>query len=1032
MVLFKRKPVKLEPAPKSLDDHTEIWVIEETGEVFTDYEGYLERYDFYQQKSFTCETTGHTGFTYFEAKESETEASKEINLIFPDGLRAPVLRYVQFQDHSRMDDLVNDVFDNFKEHFVIGDRVSIENDNSRRFGAIQDITDNSRTHNMFTGQAMEDPVRSYTYVIKMDDNGEVITKYRASELQRDRKIYSKLILKQFLRNTVTREPWIGAPWKVKETLAKRFDISTKVPDHKTREAVLAHKRALQNGQANGHSPPVQQPFHQQGPNGHGPQVNGHRHLPFPNHGRPGFVNFATSGPQQYAQNPGLPPPFAALNPPYIIAFPPHYHHNGGPPAPPYGGPPGVQLPPHLAHILQHPPQPIHMPFQTSFPHNQGPRPSLAPQPQQVPQLAKPFEPVKYPCEDLEIKLPRLVCERPALKFLSDDVPEDVEPPAVEKKTGILMKSVGSLLFAWETLNVHDVVYQLDSFTFDDFVDAMRFTHPEIQCELFVEIHCSVLKQIVNSAGTILPALPGLPETQDSEEEDSSRESTPTPEPEPLVRTTRSSLRKSEAQQLVIKARTPTPEPPKELHKAANFIVDFDWIEQCKTRNFLEGGWEAIVVALLYRLSFDPAQKETCDEILGQLVPTEEEEPTIETIAANYVDLDVNLRISALDIILRLTISTDAFREQLVSAAQEMTRLRKEKIEHQRRRKDLADELFKLDLERKIQLPENTPDSPADAKDVEDMDISMTSIPDDSKLDIEADEEEDKTVTKNNRTRPKNKRKAAAEEARKEKAKKVKAEAEKTKKQKAWERLLIDIRKKKDELRECEAMINELDDDLRETLVHRSKVLGKDRFLNKYYWFEHNGMPFGGLPTSSTAEYGYANGRIWVQGPDKYELQPCLEESAMAADMEKYGFTIPQRKQKEEGATHLSNSNEWAYYDTPEDIDQLLLWLDERGCREKVLRKELQTFRDRIVEYMVIMRKHLAESQDTKGEDEENTTRISTRNKTYIDRESVKDRCLLWTNSIMRDENGYSHSEEYEPPKKTKAKSSKATKAKGKR
>ena len=76
--------------------------------------------------------------------------------------------------------------------------------------------------------------------------------------------------------------------------------------------------------------------------------------------------------------------------------------------------------------------------------------------------------------------------------------------------------------------------------------------------------------------------------------------------------------------------------------------------------------------------------------------------------------------------------------------------------------------------------------------------------------------------------------------------KAKIEAEKNKKQKEWEKLLKAVDEKKEELKECEANINELDDDLRETLVHRSKVLGKDRFLNKYYWFEHNGMPFGGV------------------------------------------------------------------------------------------------------------------------------------------------------------------------------------------
>lgn len=332
------------------------------------------------------------------------------------------------------------------------------------------------------------------------------------------------------------------------------------------------------------------------------------------------------------------------------------------------------------------------------------------------------------------------------------------------------------------------------------------------------------------------------------------------------------------------------------------------------------------------------------------------------------------------------------------------------------------------MERKIHLPANTPASPSDAK-MEDVDISMISAASDVKEadEGEANDSEETPATKSRlRQSSKNKRKAATEEARKEKAKKAKQEAEKTKKQKEWEKLLDSIEKKKDELRECEANINELDDDLRETMVHRSKVLGKDRFLNKYYWFEHNGMPFGGVPNSSTAEYGYANGRIWVQGPDEYEFNANLEEPAISMDRQRFGFNIPQRKAKEEGDTHLTKSSEWAYYDDPEDIDKLLAWFDEKGLREKALRKELLAFRDRIAEYMGHMKAHLSEAEKEKeeDEDEENNTRVSTRNKTYVDKDTNKDPCLLWTNSIMRDEYGHNHAEEYEPPKKGKAKPAK--------
>ncbi|KAJ4338259.1 glycosyl transferase [Didymella glomerata] len=1057
MVLFKRKPVKFDLPPKNITDHDEVWVIEKTGEVYNDYEKYLRRLDFYDQKLFTCESTGHSGYTFFEAMESQvssepvwegikvtetqTEASREIDSIFSDVLRSRVLHFVQFRTTPRMDDLVNLVFDEFKEQYMVGDRVCIEVEGpiGRRYGVITDITDNSQLHqNVFT-RSPDDQYRAYTYIITMDDNNEPITKYKAADLQRDRKYYSKLILKQFLRSTVSRESWIGAPWMAKDHLAKRYKIPTKIPENKTREMVMAQRKLTNGSRQNGASP-VQQTHPHQLPNGHAPQANGHRAQQQPQHGQGphSFVNFANPPHGQHPphlmhpQLPGFPQHMQG-------GPPPQFAHQGPPQHLPHGVPlniPQNALPPNLAHILHHPALPVNLPFQHGFMQYQqfaprNPSQQQQQQHQQPAPLAKPFEPIKYPIEDLDISQPRLSTVRPTLKFFSDDVPDGVESPAEEDKTGILMKSLGPLLCAWETLNVHDTIYMLDSFTFDDFAEAMRFSSEERDCELFVEVHCSVLKQIINENGKLQAPLPNMAEVEDSDEDVSSEESTPTPEPEPPKRTTRSSLRKSEVQQIVEKPRTPTPEPPREIHKAADFIADFDWIEQLKIRNFQNGGWQAIMVALLYRLSFDPIQKEICDEILTVLVPGDQDS-SMESIAENYRNMDVNLRIAALDQALRLTVTTEAFRDQLNAASLEMTRLRKEKIEFQRKRKELADELFKLDLERKIKLPENTPASPSDAK--ENEDVSMLSVPDSVAETADGENEDEDASAAKSRTRTKNKRKAAAEEARKEKAKKAKIEAEKNKKQKEWEKLLKAVDDKKDELKECEANINELDDDLRETLVHRSKVLGKDRFLNKYYWFEHNGMPFGGVPNSSTAEYGYANGRIWVQGPDAEELQPCLEEPALSQDMQRFKFTIPQRKEKEEGSTHLSTSMQWAYYDDPEDIDRLIVWLDERGHREKQLRKELQIFRDRIAEYMEKMKKHLTKVDKTEEdeEDEDSKPRISTRGKANAEKEEAKERCLLWTNSIMFDEYGYIHSTEYEPPKKGKARVVKATKGKGRR
>lgn len=577
---------------------------------------------------------------------------------------------------------------------MVRDRVSIESDNNtRRFGVIQEMTSNEHLQTMFAGQPEDEAYRSYTYVIKMDDTGENVTKYKASELQRDNRVYSKLIIKQFLRSTVSRESWIGAPWMAKEHLVKRYGIPVTIPENKTREAIMAQKKASNAMHSNGASPPGQQMYLQNGPNGHAPHANGHRpQLPVPGQGQPTFVNFSANPSQPYHHATAGPPMMHPPNigPPRGFHAPPQpLHYINGQPLPP----PGylvTAFPPQYAYVQHHAPHPssgppINQHYQTSFPHHQRLPAAQAPQPQQAQPAVKPFEPVKYPCEDLEIRAPKTESLRPTLKFMCDDVPKGATPIEDDKKTGILMKSVGPLLCIWETLNVHDTVYMLDSFTFDDFVDAMVFSSDEEECELFVEIHCSILKQIVNSSGKFQAPLPNMAD-DDSDDEQSNDESTPTPEPEPPVRKTRSSLRKSEIQQ-VTKPRSPTPELPKQIHKAAEFVAEYDWVEQCKIRNFREGGWQSIMVGLLYRLSFDPSQKAVCDEVLAELVPPDED-PTVDSIASNYVRLDVNLRIAALESALRLTVATEVFRDQLVAAAQELTRLRKEKIEYQRKRKEL--------------------------------------------------------------------------------------------------------------------------------------------------------------------------------------------------------------------------------------------------------------------------------------------------------------------------------------------------------
>jgi hypothetical protein len=178
------------------------------------------------------------------------------------------------------------------------------------------------------------------------------------------------------------------------------------------------------------------------------------------------------------------------------------------------------------------------------------------------------------------------------------------------------------------------------------------------------------------------------------------------------------------------------------------------------------------------------------------------------------------------------------------------------------------------------------------------------------------------------------------------------------------------------------------------------------------------MPFGGVPHTSTAHYNYASGRIWVQGPDEIDRAGLidLDKDLQASYVQVFDMTMLERKDKEEGETHLETAEQWGYIDEPEKVDQLMGWLDERGLREKALKKELLSWREIIVDCMKKLREHLDEVAAKKlgNASEEGQvqqpTRVSTRTKTYVDLDRTEWQCLLWRNTLALDQFGIVHSE----------------------
>lgn len=309
-----------------------------------------------------------------------------------------------------------------------------------------------------------------------------------------------------------------------------------------------------------------------------------------------------------------------------------------------------------------------------------------------PKPPPPPPPPKYPIEDLELAPIRDKATRPALKFLSVDVPTP-DPPSEEPSNGILMRSVGPLLETWDTLNVYCEVFQLDSFTFDDYVEALQLTDDVYRCQLLVEIHCAVLKKLVNDVndknGQVQISLPesSLPDSEDSSLMNDSALPSPTPEPEakPPARTTRSSLVKSEAAEL---KNGQLPAIETKIHRAAEMeqsTRSYDWKTRLRKRDFRAGQWVYIIVGLLYQLSGDPRRRKACDEILHKLAPPDQE-ARVETAIRQYPSLDINTRVKVLELLCMLSLETKAIRNYMEDCNNNMTDFRKERIEMQRKRR----------------------------------------------------------------------------------------------------------------------------------------------------------------------------------------------------------------------------------------------------------------------------------------------------------------------------------------------------------
>lgn len=249
-------------------------------------------------------------------------------------------------------------------------------------------------HKLMPDGTAKPPTTKYYVSIDGRDNSETVVD--ESNLSRDRKTWTKAVLRSFIKQTVTREAWNGAPWLVKHDYATQYHIDTRIPPHlrydtklQERKQLQAQRRASQPQQQQQQSPTQQtRPKEAAGSGIDGVFQSGPARLPE-------LKPSSNKGHKNKLQH--QPPPHRQE---------PHYSHDVKHPRPLLNGPEqGI--------FRTQPGNPFQLP---SFRN-----PDPPPQPVAVLEPPPPPPPPKYPIEDLELE-PRPDKVRPPLAFMCKDVP----------------------------------------------------------------------------------------------------------------------------------------------------------------------------------------------------------------------------------------------------------------------------------------------------------------------------------------------------------------------------------------------------------------------------------------------------------------------------------------------------------------------------------------------------------------------------------------------------------------------------------
>ncbi|KAL1925760.1 uncharacterized protein VTP21DRAFT_643 [Calcarisporiella thermophila] len=239
------------------DHNTPPYVIDLTDEIESNHEECVRYSDVYKQRIWQCEISGRCNLTYEEALRSEEQEFRYLDSRFAEGLKKLILQRIHGHAGS-VDAVADDLYTYLSDRYVQGEYVQVIWGNASYNAVITEVI--PAVSSSHSGSENFAPLSTKYRIYLVDPRGQLLENYTkiatVREICRDTMVFSKNLLKYFVRATAYKENYPHAPWMVKPFLAKRYCIDTWLPSSHERangDASVNIRKRRKDGEENPHN-----------------------------------------------------------------------------------------------------------------------------------------------------------------------------------------------------------------------------------------------------------------------------------------------------------------------------------------------------------------------------------------------------------------------------------------------------------------------------------------------------------------------------------------------------------------------------------------------------------------------------------------------------------------------------------------------------------------------------------------------------------------------------------------------------------